>query len=262
MNARRTLTDDQVDSVLAERLAGSRRPALTGRRFTPRPAAPTRSPAARLTPPRSECRPKRSFAKAKPRPPPGELEVRKLYWLAGEDHVLQDHARHPAIVDVIADLLDTDDIKLYADQLFMKPPAIGAAQPWHQDSKSFIDIYPMDLVTAWAAIDDSTLENGCLEFVSGSHRWGLLSNEQMDEHRSLIGSDPAFMPEPGPLRSGSVSFHHSLTWHASRANTSTARRRGYAVHYMRAESRRTAALEAPRVPPPLQIRGRSFEGCV
>jgi len=74
--------------------------------------------------------------------------------------VLQDHARHPAIVDVIADLLDTDDIKLYADQLFMKPPAIGAAQPWHQDSKSFIDIYPMDLVTAWAAIDDSTLENG------------------------------------------------------------------------------------------------------
>ena len=144
----------------------------------------------------------------------------------------------------------------------MKPPAIGAAQPWHQDSKSFIDIYPMDLVTAWAAIDDSTLENGCLEFVSGSHHWGLLSNDQMDEHRSLIGSDPAYLPDPAPLRSGSVSFHHSLTWHASRANTSTARRRGYAVHYMRAESRRAAVLDAPRVPPPLQIRGRSFEGCV
>jgi phytanoyl-CoA hydroxylase len=191
-----------------------------------------------------------------------ELEVRKLYWLAGQDQVLQNHARHPAIVDVIADLIQTDDIKLYADQLFMKPPAIGAAQPWHQDSKSFIDIYPMDLVTAWAAIDDSTLENGCLEFVSGSHLWGLLSNEQMDEHRSRIGSDPAYMPDPAPLRSGSVSFHHSLTWHASRANTSTARRRGYAVHYMRAESRRTTALEGPRVPPPLQIRGRSFEGCV
>lgn len=191
-----------------------------------------------------------------------ELEIRKLYWLAGQDDVLQTHARHPAVVDVIADLLDTDDIKLYADQLFMKPPAIGAAQPWHQDSKSFIDIYPMDLVTAWAAIDDSTLENGCLEFVSGSHLWGLLSNDQMDEHRSLIGNDSAYMPDPAPLRSGSVSFHHSLTWHASRANTSTARRRGYAVHYMRAESRRTAVFEAPRVPPPLQIRGRSFDGCV
>ena len=191
-----------------------------------------------------------------------ELEIRKLYWLAGQDDVLQNHARHPAIVDVIADLLDSDDIKLYADQLFMKPAAIGAAQPWHQDSKSFIDIYPMDLVTAWAAIDDSTLENGCLEFVSGSHRWGLLSNEQMDEHRALIGSEPAYMPDPAPLRSGSVSFHHSLTWHASRANTSTARRRGYAVHYMRADSRRAAALEGPNVPPPLQIRGRSFEGCV
>lgn len=191
-----------------------------------------------------------------------ELEVRKLYWLVGQDHVLQTHARHPAIVDVIADLLDSDDLKLYADQLFMKPPAIGAAQPWHQDSKSFIDIYPMDLVTAWAAIDDSTLDNGCLEFVSGSHLWGVLSNDQMEEHRALIGRDSAYLPDPAPLRSGSVSFHHSLTWHASRANTSTARRRGYAVHYMRAESRRAGALEGPGVPPPLQIRGRSFEGCV
>ena len=191
-----------------------------------------------------------------------ELEIRKLYWLAGQDEVLQTHARHPAIVDVIADLLDSDDIKLYADQLFMKPPAIGAAQPWHQDSKSFIDVYPMDLVTAWAAIDDATLDNGCLEFVPGSHLWGVLSNDEMGEHRALIGHDAAFMPQPAPLRSGSVSFHHSLTWHASRANTSTARRRGYAVHYMRADSRRAAALDGPAVPPPLQIRGRSFEGCV
>ena len=258
---RRTLTQDQVDSfwrngwLVVEDLLSADDVARLGQRADQiargeTDASPERVQAERVV--------REGEATAAAR----ELEIRKLYWLAGEDHVLQGHARNPAIVDVIADLLDTDDLKLYADQLFMKPPAIGAAQPWHQDSKSFIDIYPMDLVTAWAAIDDSTLENGCLEFVSGSHHWGLLSNDQMDEHRSLIGSDPAYMPDPAPLRSGSVSFHHSLTWHASRANTSTARRRGYAVHYMRAESRRAAVLDAPRVPPPLQIRGRSFEGCV
>ncbi len=191
-----------------------------------------------------------------------ELEVRKLYWLAGRDPVLEGHVRHPAIVDAVADLLDTDDLKLYADQLFMKPPAIGAAQPWHQDSRSFADIFPMDLVTAWTAIDDATLDNGCLEFVSGSHRWGLIDDQEFEELRARIGTDPELAASPGPLRSGSVSFHHSLTWHASRANVSAARRRGYAAHYMRADARRAAAIQGPAVPPPLQIRGRSFRGCV
>ena len=46
------------------------------------------------------------------------------------------HACHPRIVDIVASLLGTEDIKMYGDQLFMKAPETGTEQPWHQDSAS------------------------------------------------------------------------------------------------------------------------------
>jgi ectoine hydroxylase-related dioxygenase (phytanoyl-CoA dioxygenase family) len=193
----------------------------------------------------------------------GALAARKLYWLAGEDDVLGAHARNPRIVDIIADLYASDDLKLYADQLFMKPPEYGAAQHWHQDSASFKDIYPMNLITAWTAIDDATTENGCLEFVPGSHQWGVLRKTWVEDLVPALGQAPDYPVVPVPLRSGSVSFHHSLTLHASRENQSTTRRRGYATHYMKATSRRDGSIaDAPQVPPFMQVRGRSFPECV
>ena len=68
------------------------------------------------------------------------LSVRKLFNLAVYDQQLWEHIANPKIVDVVADLLGTDDIKLYGDQLFMKPPEVGSAQAWHQDSASWRDI--------------------------------------------------------------------------------------------------------------------------
>ena len=64
------------------------------------------------------------------------LSVRKLYNLAVYDEVMWGHATHAKIVDIIADLLGCYDIKMYGDQLFMKAPVTGTAQPWHQDSAS------------------------------------------------------------------------------------------------------------------------------
>ena len=61
--------------------------------------------------------------------------VRKLFNLCDTDDVMFGHAANPKIVDVIADLLGCDDIKVYGDQLFMKNPGgVGSAIPWHQDS--------------------------------------------------------------------------------------------------------------------------------
>ena len=65
------------------------------------------------------------------------LSVRKLYNLAVYDQVMWQHVTHTKIVDIITDLLETDEIKMYGDQLFMKAPETGTAQGWHQDSASF-----------------------------------------------------------------------------------------------------------------------------
>ena len=172
------------------------------------------------------------------------------------------HATNTKIVDIIADLLDTDDIKLYSDQLFMKAPETGSAQPWHQDSASWRDIFPMDLVSAWTAIDDATPENGCLEFAVGTHRWGVLPRTTRGQLMEEL-EDGSWPIQPAPLKRGSVSFHHSLTFHRSAANSSAARRRGFATHYMRATSVKDESVtDTPKVPPFRQVRGRSFAGRV
>ena len=186
------------------------------------------------------------------------LSVRKLYDVAVHDEVMWEHATNQKIVDIIAALLDTDDIKMYGDQLFMKASRTGSAQPWHQDSASWRDIFPMDLVTAWTAIDAATLETGCLHFAPGTHRWGMLQGGQLEPFQNDL-ENGRWASVPAPLRSGSISFHHSLCLHRSGANATATRRRGYAVHYMRATSFRDEQVtDAPKMPPFRQVRGRSF----
>ena len=191
------------------------------------------------------------------------LSVRKLYNLAVYDEVMWAHVCNPKIVSIIAALLGTDDIKMYGDQLFMKAPeGVGTAQRWHQDSASWRDIFPKDLVTAWTSIDHATMENGCLNFVPGTHRWGMMRGEQLAPFLEDLGSDE-WPIVPVPLKPGSISFHHSLTLHQSGANHSNTRRRGYAVHYMRATSRKDESVtDAPKMPPFKQVRGRSWPGRV
>jgi ectoine hydroxylase-related dioxygenase (phytanoyl-CoA dioxygenase family) len=190
------------------------------------------------------------------------LSVRKLFNLAVYDEIMWSHVSNPKIVDIVAALLGTDDIKMYGDQLFMKAPKVGTAQGWHQDSASWRDIFPMDLVSAWTAIDPAMEENGCLNFVPGTHRWGMMQSNRLKQFQADLGN-PQWPIVPVPLCPGSISFHHSLVLHQSNANTSNNRRRGYAAHYMRATSWRDESVtDAPKMPPFKQVRGRSFTGRV
>ncbi len=189
------------------------------------------------------------------------MATRKLAHIVPEDEVLRAHARNPKIVDVIADLMDTDDITLYGDQLFMKPPRHGSAKEWHQDSASFKNIFPMDLISAWAAIDNVTIENGCLWMVPGSHRWAVIPPTSRPTIEGQFGGD--YPTVPVPLRPGSVSFHHSLTYHASGPNETDTRRRGYATHYMRSNSINDKEIPgSPAVRGYVHVRGKRIPGTV
>ncbi|MCA1595520.1 MAG: phytanoyl-CoA dioxygenase family protein [Chloroflexi bacterium] len=105
-------------------------------------------------------------------------QVRKLWQLTRYDPVFQEYARHPRIVEVAVDLLGPD-VKLYVDQMLLKPPFHGSAKPYHQDSVYF-PIEPMELATCWMALDDSTTENGCMRFIPGSHRLGPLEHHHLE----------------------------------------------------------------------------------
>ena len=87
--------------------------------------------------------------------------IRKLGGLVRTDPVMHAHATNPKILDVLEDLIGPD-IKLFGDQLFMKSSAHGSRKNYHQDSNSWKPYVPYSLVSCWAALDDATVENGCL----------------------------------------------------------------------------------------------------
>ena len=85
----------------------------------------------------------------------------------GDDEFLA-LARDTDILDLVEQLIGPDVI-LWGCQSFCKPGGDGMEVPWHQDGH-YWPIRPLATCTAWVAIDDSTVENGCLRVVPGSHK--------------------------------------------------------------------------------------------
>lgn len=184
--------------------------------------------------------------------------LRKMSHLAFCDGVFEAHARNPKVLDVIESLLGPD-LKLYQDQWFMKPPRIGSRQPYHQDMPLGFHIDPPDMVTCWAALNDATVENGCLWMLPGTHRFGIIPKEEWAgyEQMSLDGRLPD--ERAIELKAGSCSFHHGLILHCSRPNQTNLRRRGYATHYVSARCRYTGPDGQNDA---MLVRGASIPGCI
>src|SRR5213083_922339 len=77
---------------------------------------------------------------------------------------------HPAILDAVEQLIGPD-ILVYTSTWFIKEPESPAIAAWHQDA-TYFGLRPYVHVTAWLALTDATAENGCMEFLPGSHRGG------------------------------------------------------------------------------------------
>ena len=184
--------------------------------------------------------------------------LRKMSHIAFCDEVFAAHARNQKVLDVVEALLGPD-LKLYQDQLFMKPPRVGSRQAYHQDAPHGFHIDPPDMVTCWTALDDATIENGCLWMLPGSHRYGYMDRDEWQsyEERALAGDLPA--EQPIELKAGDCSFHHGLILHSSHPNRSDRRRRGYATHYVSARCRYTGNSAQNDA---LLVRGVSHEGCI
>lgn len=164
--------------------------------------------------------------------------LRKLAALAPNDAFFRSVAATPAILDCVAQLTgNAERILLYSDQAFLKPAFNGSEKPLHQDN-SYFRVEPMDWgVTCWMAIDDATVENGCMNYIPGSHRLGLIPHKEIKgtPHLTPEGNFAAEIPVPIPA--GACIFHHLLSLHSSKANNSPKSRRAWALHYVNAAAR-------------------------
>jgi phytanoyl-CoA hydroxylase len=158
--------------------------------------------------------------------------LRKLNALVPHDPFFRSVAASPAVLDIVAQLTDNAQrIMLYSDQVFLKPAHCGSAKPLHQDN-SYFGVTPHSHgVTCWIAVDDATEENGCMRYIPGSHKFGLLPHKQISAAHLTPEASDLGREMPVPVPAGAAIFHHLLTLHSSKANTSDKSRRAWALHY-------------------------------
>lgn len=147
--------------------------------------------------------------------------------------------RTPALLDMVEALIGPD-IVLWGSQLFAKPPGDGKAVPWHQDGK-YWPITPLATVTVRIALDGSDTDNGCMQYIPGSHKNRRLERHEIDKREDMaLGQAMPDIDETKArncvLAPGQVSLHDVYTVHGSAHNRSTRRRADYAIRYMPATS--------------------------
>jgi ectoine hydroxylase-related dioxygenase (phytanoyl-CoA dioxygenase family) len=144
-------------------------------------------------------------------------------------------ANHPVLVGLVRSLIGPG-LTVYFSQIFFKPPEGGGPKPAHQDNFYFGPNDPEGVVTAWIALDDATLENGCLYFGEGTNKGPVyphVAPEGEPFNLQLPADILALQPmTPAPVLRGGVSFHHGNTFHQSAVNRSTRWRRACALHYV------------------------------
>jgi len=148
-------------------------------------------------------------------------------------------ARERALVHWVEALIGPG-VSVYFSQIFFKPPEGGGPKPAHQDNFYFGPNDPEGVVTAWIALDDATLDNGCLFFGEGTQRGPVIPHwAPVDEPFNLQLPADALARQtmvPAPVPRGGVSFHHGNTFHQSGSNHSTSWRRACALHYVNART--------------------------
>ena len=148
---------------------------------------------------------------------------------------------HPQIADLLTQVIGPN-VKCMQSMLFIK--ATGKpGQAWHQD-EHFIPTRDRTLTGAWIALDDATVENGCLWIIPGSHKRGVLwpQHDHEDTRFDCAGETYGFPYTdedsiPVEVKAGSLVFFNGYLLHRSFPNRAqSGYRRVLVNHYMSAES--------------------------
>jgi len=139
------------------------------------------------------------------------------------------------------------EISLYRAILFNKGAAAGSDLPWHQDGGDLWGLSQPPTLQIWTALDDAPLGGGCLEFLPGSHQFGLATPLGGVVPRAQVAAAEAEQRAvPMPVRAGEALLIHNWVWHRSGRNRPGERRLAFSACYMSAETRCLRKRRAPR----------------
>jgi phytanoyl-CoA hydroxylase len=138
------------------------------------------------------------------------------------------------IGQMAAQLSGAEGIRIWHDQALTKRPWANPTA-WHLDTP-FWSFSDRRAISIWVALDDATLENGCLFFIPGSHK--LTTFDRITIGRNMDGIFDVY-PQlksmrsvAAPMKAGSCSFHNGLTVHGANANMTNGFRQAMTCAYM------------------------------
>jgi len=174
-----------------------------------------------------------------------DVDIMRRYLCIHFPHKVSDEMgktlAHPPIVEVLTNIIGPN-VKCMQSMLFIKASG-KPGQAWHQD-EYFIPTRDRSLTGAWMALDDATVENGCLWVIPGSHRHGLLwpQHKHGDTRFDCAGEAMSFPytdddAVPVEVKKGAIVFFNGYLLHRSLPNyAQSGFRRSLVNHYMSAES--------------------------
>jgi len=154
-----------------------------------------------------------------------------------------------SITGAVRDLMSVKRVRLWHDQVISKPPGDNRHFAMHHD----FYFWPLDrprMISCWLALDDATVDNGCMHVVPGSHRDPRFQPRgcdlSPDIHLSPTPMGPgepcclydevrtwgADRATPVELKAGECMFHHCLNYHLTPENRTDRQRRAFVMIFM------------------------------
>lgn len=170
---------------------------------------------------------------------PKPLSINKIgHALHDRDAVFERFSHGPELATLAADL-GLEHPQVWQSQLIFKQPRIGGEVGWHQDGSFFVTD-PPSVTTFWFALEDATLDNGCLWVEPGGHRGqrGVLREQYVrepDGRLRMLPLDSTPWPEVAnavalPVAAGTLVVFGGLLPHYSAPNRSPRSRLAYTLH--------------------------------
>jgi ectoine hydroxylase-related dioxygenase (phytanoyl-CoA dioxygenase family) len=161
--------------------------------------------------------------------------ITQIMWPSEFVPGLLEMAYHQRALAISKELMG-DDAAMDFDMLINKAPNTNTITPWHQDEAYWVKLPDKRAVSCWLALDNSTVDNGCMWYVPGSHLTEVRPHRFAGKEGGALTCDASESEGVAvELQPGSCTFHHGRTLHYSRGNATDGQRRAFIVNYRPAE---------------------------
>ena len=169
------------------------------------------------------------------------LQYRKIMDLE-QDPLFLSYMQHPLLREITRRYIG-EDVSIYRAMFMNKPANQGTILPWHQDVGVGWGLDRNPITTVWMALDDATVENGCMQIVPGIHKHGVIN----EGHFATAADAEKYQLEENTIdlevEEGEVVLLNNLLLHRSGVNPTGKQRRAFSAAYMDAAATHVATGE-------------------